>query len=191
MECLNLGESKIRLILTKEEAESRGVLSDSSSDSAEKRKKYRRILDEVKSLFGFDVGRERALVQIYPTKDGGAELFVTRLSGAARGVGDLSPRSDRFEVVSSKRMYYIFERFDELIGATRAIDPSLTEDSCVYRLESGEYCLSFLDKDECEALGLCRILEFGRRFPAADLYGLSEHARLVIGADAVEILSSL
>ena len=84
MDFLNIGTEKIKLTLTRDEVEERELFSDENEPDFQKRKRFRLLLGELKQRFGFDVGSERALVQVFRTKDGGAELFITTLGTLAR-----------------------------------------------------------------------------------------------------------
>ena len=80
MEFLRVGESKLKVILSAEEARSYDIKSAVGEYAgAAVRRSLRRILDEAKSRVGFDIGTEKVLIQIYPLSEGGYELFVTKL----------------------------------------------------------------------------------------------------------------
>ena len=191
MEFFKVGSSKIKIILSKDEAEERGVSADGTDNDRERRNALRKILEEAEAHAGFFIGGERVLVQIYPTSDGGVELFVTKLgslSGETRGV---IARSERVTVLSGRRVYYIFSAFEDMLGAARCIPPALAEKSTAYALEGGEYCLSFYEREKSGFPELLRILEFGSRIDCACALPLVEHSAVLAEGDAVERLSVL
>ena len=182
MDYLPISTSKIKITLTEDETAERGIAATGQGNE-EKRGKLRRLLDEVKERFGFDIGRERALVQIYPTSEGGTEIFVTRLGVLTKDIAGAGGQSDTSQIISAKRLYYIFNTLESLLAAVGTVRTGM-EEGRVYRLDSGEYCLSFLEHDGIGAR-YARLLEFGRRYPAGEVAALDEHARLVLSGEDI------
>lgn len=80
MELLIIGESKLKVMLDREDMKKYGLLgSELNYDDPPTRKKLLRILDDVKERSGFDTAADKLLIQLYPSKDGGSEMFVTKL----------------------------------------------------------------------------------------------------------------
>lgn len=80
MELLVIGESKLKVMLNKEDMKKYGLLgSELNYDDPPTRKKLLRILDDVKAQSGFDTTADKLLIQLYPSRDGGSEMFVTKL----------------------------------------------------------------------------------------------------------------
>ncbi len=80
MDLLVIGESKLKVMLDKEDMKKYGLLgSELNYDDPPTRKKLLRILDDVKAQSGFDTAADKLLIQLYPSKDGGSEMFVTKL----------------------------------------------------------------------------------------------------------------
>lgn len=191
MEFFTVGNSKIKIVLSKSETEERGISAEGTGEDAGRRSALRKILEEAETHAGFFIGGERVLVQIYPTADGGVELFVTKLgslSGETRGV---IARSERVTVLSGRRVYYIFSAFEDMLGAARCIPPMLAEKSTAYALDGGLFCLSFYEREKSGFPELLRILEFGHRIDSASALPIVEHATVLAENDAVERLSAL
>ena len=80
MELIVISESKLKIMLEKEDMKRYGLFgSELNYDDPPTRKKLLSILDKAKEECGFDTGSEKLLVQLYPSKDGGSEMFVTKL----------------------------------------------------------------------------------------------------------------
>ena len=80
MELLVIGESKLKVMLDRDDMKKYGLLgSELNYDDPPTRKKLLRILDDVKAQSGFDTAADKLLIQLYPSKDGGSEMFVTKL----------------------------------------------------------------------------------------------------------------
>lgn len=193
MEFLTVGNSKIKIMLSCEEALARGIKADNVSyDDPEIRRSFRKILDEAKEKAGFDIGREKVLIQLYPSKDGGMELFVTKLGVISKETVGMISKSERVAVISTKKVYYIFETLETLISAARCTPPELVDDSTVWRLEDGTYCLAFCEREHKYVLSkLSRLSEFGRKINDTVALGLSEHATLLSAGDAIEVFSRM
>lgn len=192
MEFFTVGTSKLKIILSKEEAEARGISADSAGDEPEKRKSFRRILEEAKERADFDAAHEKVLIQIYPTSSGGMELFITKLGILSKEATGIISRSERAKVLSTRRVYYVFSRFEDLIRAVKCIPQGSAEDSEAYLLDGGGYCLSFCEREGAKGLSFTsRLLEFGRKLNTGPLFSLEEHATPLAVGDAVERLSRL
>ena len=193
MEFLTVGNSKIKIMLTCEEAEARGIrVEDSSYDDPEVRRAFRKILEEAKEKAGFDIGKEKVLIQIYPSRDGGMELFITKLGTISKEAANMISRSEHVTVLSAKRVYYIFPTFEALLGALRSVCPEPLEDSTLFLLEDGGYCLSFCEREQNPVLSrLSTLSEFGKKINELVAASLIEHARLLRSGDAAEMLYKL
>lgn len=193
MEFLTVGNSKIKIMLTSDEAAQRGLYSDKMNyDDPTVRRNFRKILDEAREKAGFDIGKEKVLIQFYPSRDGGMELFVTKLGIISKEAANMISRSEHVAVISAKRVYYIFSTLEDLLGALRCIPTGEVEDSSIHRLEDGNYCLSFCEREQkCVLSKLSRIFEFGKRINDLTAVALVEHAYLLRSGDAAEIFSRL
>lgn len=80
MELILISSSKLKIMLTEEDM-LRYELDCSSVnyDNTETRRAFWNILDEVKHRTGFDAASERVFIQLYPSKAGGCEIFVTKV----------------------------------------------------------------------------------------------------------------
>ena len=68
--------------------------SDGAEDPRTKKDALRQILDEAGRIPGFD-GRGRMFIQLYPSRDGGAEIYITRLT--SRGAEAFRRGEDDFD----------------------------------------------------------------------------------------------
>ena len=109
MKFLLIGQSKLKVTMTREESERYNIKAeDSDYSGSDIRRTLRKILSEAKEKIGFDIGQEKVLIQIYPTDDGGLELFATKLGT----LGDRERRtvsaSDNLTTFSGSRGIYCF-----------------------------------------------------------------------------------
>ena len=165
MEFLLIGESKIKIVLNREEAERYkldAAVPDISGPGA--RRSFWRILDMAKAEVGFDPAGDKILIQLYPLKSGGCEIFVTKLGILSEASARLVSRSDRIAMLSRKLSLYSFDSLDDIISAARAVkkqsqDMKLISD--VYT-EKDKYFLAIEEYGKGgEPIEFPCILEFG------------------------------
>jgi negative regulator of genetic competence, sporulation and motility len=101
MELIQISESKLKIMLAPEDLlryELDPVSADWDYACTETRRALRTIFNEVREQTGFNAGDGRILLQFYPSRAGGCELFVTRLAAAAEecscGLRSDPPESD-------------------------------------------------------------------------------------------------
>ena len=80
MEVLKINENKIKIMLSPEDMKNfRLTASELDYNDSMTRQKVFKILEQVKKKHGFDHEGDKLLIQFYPSRDGGSELFVTKL----------------------------------------------------------------------------------------------------------------
>jgi hypothetical protein len=79
MDITYINSKSIKISLTKKElGEKRICASDMDYDDVNTRRLIHEILDIAYSESGFDVGHEGAYVRVFPSNDGGCELFISK-----------------------------------------------------------------------------------------------------------------
>lgn len=88
MELIVISESKLKIMLTAPDM-AHYELEGSPMDCADAhtRAAFRHIFDDARQEIGFDTEGERLFIQLYASKEGGCEIFVTKLGAE----GDLLP----------------------------------------------------------------------------------------------------
>ena len=195
MEFLLIGDSKIKIVLNKEEAEKYrldNASPDVSGPSA--RRIFWRILEQARLKVGFDPAGDKVLIQLYPLKNGGCEMFVTKLGILSESSARLVSKSDRIAMLSKKRSLYSFDNLEDVIAAARAVLSRSSEIS----LKSDVYTDGeryFLSIDEYgkggEAVEFPCILEFGTAVTAELSTYISEHADRLTDGDGIKRFASL
>ena len=81
MELIVISDTKIKLILTASDMKTYALDFETADyDSPKNRRAIWRLFDDVKSRSGFDIDFERVLVQVWPSRDGGCEMFISKIS---------------------------------------------------------------------------------------------------------------
>lgn len=195
MEFLLVGESKIKIVLNEEETASYGLdamTPDISGPGA--RRSFWRILDMAKSEVGFDPSGDKVLIQLYPIKSGGCEIFVTKLGILPESSARLVSKSNKVAMLSKKKSLYAFEDLEELIRAARAVravSGEILPESDVF-VADDKYYLSIEEYGKGgEPVEFPCILEFGVGL-AADIFTfICEHAVRLTDGDGIERFSRL
>lgn len=80
MELIVINQSKLKIMLTPPDMQ-RYELSAEQMDCADEqtRRAFRHIFDDARDRIGFDTAGEKLLVQLYTSREGGCEIFVTKL----------------------------------------------------------------------------------------------------------------
>lgn len=211
MELLRIGEEKLKIILTHDDLLSFEMEeSDLDYANTETKRMLWNILHQAKTSVGFNADGHRVLVQLYPSKSGGCEMFVTKLGTLPCDCPIEEKATEEKEeecLYRSKKTNaplpkngrlgaFCFVSLDDLLSACRRL-ASLPHrgQSYAYRAEDGQY---YLFLDGLDATGYFSVDEFSflyeygaARSPSATRAMLSEHGVLFCPNDAVEKLSVL
>ena len=168
-------------------------------DNTETRRAFWSILDEVKHKTGFDAASQKVFIQLYPSKEGGCEMYVTKIGKQKCGsCDDTIPDSHRLRPITRRRTAYSFDGISRLISVCKRLSSmGYSEKSSAFRshVESDKYFL-ILDEPEENAYlpvsELSFICEYGKSENLKNtLLLIHEHADVVCSRHAVETLSEL
>jgi negative regulator of genetic competence, sporulation and motility len=164
-------------------------------NSPDTRRIFWRIIDEASATVGFDPKGDKILIQFYPSRDGGAELFVSKLEGLSKKNERTLSKSRDVTLLDSKRSVFGFKSFEELLQASRIIkDSKCIRSSELFYDESEGYFLEITARDECD--GECVpmltiLLEFSNTVPKELIPYITEHYSKLTQGNAVEQLAKL
>lgn len=190
MEHILISPGKLKLMLTREDVlhyDLRPVIE--SGEEPDSRQVFKALLADAGEI-GFDSGNDRLFIQLYPSKDGGAEVYITRLGEHTRN----DDPSGELPVT------YIgcFDSLDDLIACCRQLAFTEGESSAWYEDEPRRWFLvisevlswrEYLDR----GLGVEAIMsEYGRNIKAPGaIYYIKEHCFVFCEKRAVKILESM
>ena len=215
MELIRIDEEKLKMILSHEDLlEFEMEESELDYTNTETKRMFWELLRRAKQSTGFDTDGHRVLVQLYPSREGGCEIFVTRLGILCHDCDfnyeeyeeeeeddvNFSEKVPHRRIAQEKRSAaFGFDDLDDLLKACRRLlAKPYRGKSSVYHSEEGRYYL-FLDlpdpsdpwnpsaPDEFSFLN-----EYGTS-ERSDLLGayLPEHATLLCPKDAISRLGVL
>ena len=170
MELIVISDSKIKLMLTRDDMDRyRGMTKDV----------LREIMEDAKKQCGCTAMEGRIYVQMYPSKSGGCELFVTRLENRSGtcGAGEDRVLTDYRKYIFEERgshIIYVFGSMNYLLGTcARLHSLGYSGSSMAYHDPcSGKYYLLL----ECETH--IAVEYFGSLCPSRLFCYISEHCSL-------------
>ncbi len=201
MELILISESKLKIMLTADDMESNGITEELLSyGDKDVRKMFERILDEAKKKTGFDSSTGKLYIQVYPSKDGGCEVYFIRKS---EGEKRAEPK-ERSNPQRKKKEYcvYTFDGITETVTVCSVLKRSgYTNESRLYagRKENGDGRYYLLLQEEISASDRSKrrknvsksdiASEYGTRFGGKEavLY-IEEHTDPIIKSDAVGVV---
>ena len=188
MELILISESKLKIMLSPDDMKEYEIDCQSVDyGNTETRRAFWSILDRAKQQTGFDAASERVYIQMYPSRDGGCEMYVTKLGALGDG-----KRKDRSEKKERRKpcLAYVFCDITSLLNACRAIDGRRIDgESSAYAGRSGQCMLFFTPKNDARSLDF--IEEFGDRSdPTLALAFANEHLTCICEQNAVDTLKS-
>lgn len=211
MDYLRIGESKLKITLSSDELDSYGMdLSELDYASTETRRAFWAILDDAKRATGFDAAASRVSVQIYTSKTGGCEIFVTSSPTAAGYRSLTDDKTMALTVCGALPKLYgesvcSFDSISDLLTACKVLmAQGCCCESSAWQLPSfgrmggdmgARYYLYLAGNHAPKASGTVNssgiLAEFGSPLPELDLSYLSEHCLPLVSERAVEQLAKL
>ncbi len=185
MEHILISPGKLKLMLTKSELDKYNL--DSAALEGEHtytRRVFRALLSDVKRVAGFDASSDKVFIQFYPSRDGGAEIYITRLLA----------RDEAQTKNTRQKAVYRFPTLSALLAACSHAD------TAAQALESSAWCgadgacyliVTNAVNPSYERLNVA-MRAFGRKLtsPAASAY-VAEHATCIAETNALSTLADL
>ena len=212
MEFILINENKIKVMLSETDMEEFEIDADELDYSnTDTKRMFWDILSKAKHSTGFDTDGQKVLVQFYPSRHGGCEMFVTKI-GFPEGYEEcrdntdveavnneritLRPRAERKR--SSRKAFAAFSfetLFDMLTVCSRLKMLDYSGESSAYIGDNSVFYLFLSDVEQSGYYAIDRysfINEFGRSedHESTGTY-LGEHGRSVCKSDAVKQLADL
>ena len=191
MELLRIGDNKLKVTLTGEDMERFCLETDTMDyDTTETRRAFWQILDEAKHQTGFDAGGGRIFVQVYASRAGGCEMYVTLEGEEEAAVADLA--------VPRREGIYVFSGLTYLLDVCAALlELGYREASSAY-VADGEFYLVIRERECLGGLGSRAVSEYGfieeygtRLLGGVRLAYLREHGIPIVEENAVGALAAL
>ena len=186
MEHILISPGKLKLMLTKSDLDKYHLdTAELEGEHTHTRRAFRALLSDVKRVAGFDAASDKVFIQLYPSRDGGAEIYITRLIAAPEDT-----RESRTPVTA----VYRFPSMDTLLAACSHADTAYPPShSSAWYGDDGAYYLIITNNaglpHERLRAGM-RVFGHALTSTAASAY-VSEHASCIIENDALSTLRGL
>ena len=207
MELHRIGDGQLRISLSVEDMNRYELTNENMDyDDTATRRAFWSILDQAKKQTGFDAARDRVLIQAFPKRSGGCEMYVTRVGSkeeergcapaAEQAGGTKSRQAVHTSATLQRQTVYAFEHLDDLLFCCvllRECYRAKSESWFEPLRGGGRYYLILW---ECTAPdrpeeGYLFLSEFGHRCDRVSMPYLREHARRIAAPDAVMQLAQL
>ncbi len=183
MEFLVIGESKLKIVMSADDMAAFNLDGGADCTSSEYRRAFWRVLDLAKKEVGFDPGGEKILIQFYPVRLGGCEVFVTKLGILSKESARAVAGSEKVTMLSKTKNCYAFDSTDDLRRFLLAIESS---NSSVYpnadlyhSASSRQYLIIEEYTKGGETAEFPDVLEFASALNSDLEYFITEHFELV------------
>jgi negative regulator of genetic competence, sporulation and motility len=199
MEMLIINEGKLKIMLSREDLEDFELdAEDLDYSNTETKRMIWDLLGRAKRTLGFTTDGYRLLVRLYPCRQGGCEIFISRITPTEEKDKKTSSHSltSAEKSPSSRRGAYVFRELDSLLCVCRRLSEIgydggsrayLGEDRRYYLLLEGMKPSDYLPFDEYTFIG-----EYGHpeSVEAVSLM-LTERARPLCEQNAVPHLGKI
>ena len=197
MELILINENKLKITLSECDLKQYDLDCNTIDyDNTETRRAFWSILDEAKHRTGFDAASQRVFIQLYPSKEGGCEMYVTKLAFKALPDGGTPKPSHALLPLSRRYLAFSFDCLESMIAVCRRLRAiEFSGRSEAFHTDSGKFLLIIDEPEENAYIGLCEhsfIDEFGKRENLRNTKLLyHEHGESICSENAVEILGAL
>ena len=101
MELIVISSNKLKIMLSADDMNKYALGADIDYADSKTRQAFRSILEEAREKTGFDAESEKIYIQLYPSKKGGCEVYITKIDDNADG-----ERSELPKKISEHKMQY-------------------------------------------------------------------------------------
>ena len=219
MELIVINQNKLKIMLSAPDM-ARYELESTRMDCADAhtRAAFRHIFDDARNEIGFDTQGERLFVQLYASKEGGCEIFVTKLGNPSEGnewesgerellrricekEEDMTANraEQQLSTVGVRRTAVAFHELEDLLAVCRRLlRDGYRGRSAVYITESEQGTTWYLFVDIPDVtlyrlpLPFSFLAEYGNEAPAreGETY-LTEHGKVLCREQGVETFGKL
>lgn len=195
MELILINNSKLKIMLTADEVRKYDI-ERGSEGGADMRRTFAPVLDRAKECCGFDASAGRVFIQLFPSREGGCEMFVTKLppgsayeklspadkrsDTTASDVAEKTPYDGDYALSDYADTFWGFDTLNGLISACRVLRAKdLGGGSRAYISDSGGCVLRLPCADDSPMTAF--LSEFARHeSPSAMRTYIPEHCRRLV-----------
>ena len=196
MELIRIGDSKLKIMLTAQDMARYAITPEALDyENTETRRAVWQILDEAKQKTGFDAASDRVLIQVYPSRTGGCELYVTKVLPPA-AAGNAGSQAERLSDGGKTGLYAFLGLPETLTVCSLLLRAGYSGESAAYEGDDGRYYLVIREKAGNNGNPFCFYClaeEYGEKVSGGrqKLAYIKEHGKCLCPSQAVERLAAL
>lgn len=201
MEYIIINDSKLKVILDKEDFDTLDIsVEELDYTNPDAKSAFENIFEHAKEELGFDTSGYRILLQLFPSKDGGCELFITKLGKlSSQKEEELRAFKQPKKETDSIKKAYSFDSLSSLLSVCKILssNKNAPESSAFFDKDGKWYLLLSIDgdfdEDELRIISdLTFITEYGSRENANSLsLYLGEYGKEICEKNAIETLGKI
>ena len=191
MEFVKINEKAIKITLSYDEAQKLDIDSSASFDPEKSKAIFNKMLAEAKKEFGFNYAGEKIYAEIFDSRDGGCEIFISCLSGEG-----MMNKEKGEEVLLSKlklqNLIFCFDSMDSLLSGCWLLTQAKCQNntSVYYDPEKEKYYILLEDVSKKD-IKYGFLYELSKRVKSSRRDYLKERCVLVCENDAHTVLGKL
>ena len=191
MEILRIGKYTVKISLDNVEATEYKLLNRSSVNEDDMRQELERLLETVTKKIDFTYLGRKLFTEIYPSKSGGCEVFISTVNSEESST--VYKTKDSTDLKKSKSpSIYMVETFEMLLKICfRLKEISFDGKSSIYYDEEGKRYYLALENVFTKELKYAFLTEYAKQIKASVFSYLKEHYRCIIKKNGVKALASL
>ncbi len=195
MEYIIISDSEMKITLSQKELDIYRIDSeDFSMGNDTQRHAFRKVLSDACRESGFSGSFERMIVQMYPIKKGGCEIFITRIDPSLSLAGSTSTEAQKKQKDDIKSLLFTFSSFSQLSAVCRQLSTvGSAPKSSLYISDGGTYYLILDDisagDDKYSPFSFIR--EFSKSTSQIPVAYLTEYCKPICEENAVTVIGSI
>ena len=188
MDFLLINASKLKISLDEKELVEMGIeMRGADYEESCLKGSLTELLERAQDKCGFKLGKERVLVQLYPS-DKGADIFITKLSFMSPGERRVINEAQTLSTYSKKQVFFRFDSLSDLISAARA--GNYDRIGCdVFKHRDGSFYIRLTEEGLDGILPTDRLAEYGTRISSLPMGIEGEYGSLIIREEGLRLLS--
>ncbi len=193
MEIVRIGKHTVKVSLNTEEAKEYSAASYENLNDVEIKEAFSKLLLKIKEKVDFSYAGRKIFTEIYPSKDGGCEVFISCISlEAQKALNREKEQIGEIKKQKTLRSIYDFDILENLLSASYRLNEihCKNESSVFYDEERKRYIL-VLEEIYHKDLKYAFLLEYSKHIKGTALNYIKEHYKCILKRDGIKILSAL
>lgn len=191
MEIMKIGHNSIKINLCAKEAREYNLTEESELCTDEMRGVFAKLLSRAKKEVGFEYTSKRVVAEVFSSKDGGCEIFVSQAGVENEMYKDKSAPSE-IRRVKTNTGVFSFDSLEKLLSATARLKKmSYSGKSSIYYDEFLEKYYIILEDVSIKDIKYAFLSEYSKQMKSNFNLYLKEHCKCLVKKDAVNCFSRL